>query len=103
MKNTVLKLSAVALTATMAMGCANGDLRTMVENAQATADQAAQDASAARSAAEAARTTADRASQMASSAQSTASQAMSAAQSAQSCCDANRERLERMFQRSMSK
>ncbi len=59
--------------------------------------------SAAETAADAARSAADRASQMASSAQSTASQALSAANAAQSTADANRERLERMFQKSMSK
>ena len=45
-------------------------------------------------------TTADGA---AANAQSTADRALSAANSAQSCCDANRDRLERMFQKSMSK
>jgi len=53
--------------------------------------------------AEAARASADSASQTAASAQSTADQALSAATEAQNCCDANRDRLERMFQKSMSK
>ena len=54
-------------------------------------------------AAEAARASADRAAQAASAAQSTADQALSAATEAQACCEANRESMERMFQKSMSK
>lgn len=100
MKKIGMKLGAVAATLVLATGCAN---TTAMDEVKATADRAAADAAAAKSAAEAARSAADRASQMASSAQSTASQALSAAQGAQSCCDANRERLERMFQKSMSK
>ena len=99
MKRIATKLGAVAATMLLVTGCAN---QTAMDEVQATAERAA-DAAAAKSAAEAARSAADRASQMASSAQSTASQALSAAQGAQSCCDANRERLERMFQKSMSK
>lgn len=97
MKTTVLKASAILLTLGLATGCANTD------EIQATADQAAADAAAAASAAEAARAAADRASQAAANAQSTADRALSAANGAQACCDANKEAMERMFQRSMSK
>ncbi len=100
MKTIATKLGAIALTLGLAAGCAN---TSAIDEVRATAERAAADAAAAKSAADAARSAADRASQMASSAQSTASQALSAAQGAQSCCDANRERLERMFQKSMSK
>jgi hypothetical protein len=41
--------------------------------------------------------------QAATSAQNTANQAASAAQAAQQCCDANSEKLNRMFEKSMSK
>lgn len=97
MKTTVLKASALLLTLGLATGCANTD------EVRAIADQAAADAAAAASAAEAARAAADRAAQAASNAQSTADRALSAANGAQACCDANKEAMERMFQRSMSK
>ena len=100
MIKNVLKVGAAALVLGVASGCSN---TTLLEEVRATANSAAADAAAAKSAAEAARAAADRASQQAASAQSTASQALSTANSAQSCCDANTERLERMFQKSMSK
>lgn len=101
MNKNILKIGAVALVLGMASGCAT-DSAALTE-VRATAAQAAQDAAAAKAAAEAARAAADRASQQAASAQSTASQALTTANSSQSCCDANTERLERMFQKSMSK
>ena len=98
MIKNVLKVSAVMLVLGLASGCAaTGD------QAQATADAAARDAAAAKSTAEAARAAADSAAQAAAAAQSTAYRALSAAMEAQTCCDANRYRLERMFQRSQSK
>jgi uncharacterized protein (UPF0264 family) len=96
----VLKVSAIVLVLGVASGCAS---QASVDAAQATADNAARDAAAAKSAAEAARAAADSAAQGAASAQSTADQALSAAMEAQACCDANRDRLERMFQKGMSK
>ncbi len=98
MKKTALKASALALFVVMAAGCA-----TNTDEIQATADRAAADAAAAASAAEAARAAADRAAQAASAAQSTADQALAAATEAQACCEANKESMERMFQKSMSK
>ena len=97
MKKTALRASALALFVALAAGCASTD------EIQATADRAAADAAAAASAAEAARAAADRASQAAASAQSTADQALAAATAAQACCEANKESMERMFQKSMSK
>jgi hypothetical protein len=97
MKKTALRASAIALFAVMAAGCAN------IEEVKATADRAAADAAAAASAAETARAAADRAAQAAASAQSTADQALAAATESQACCEANRESMERMFQKSMSK
>ena len=99
MKKTALRASALVLFVAMAAGCAT----TGLDDVKATADRAAADAAAAASAAEAARAAADRASQAASAAQSTADQALSAATEAQACCEANRESMERMFQKSMSK
>jgi hypothetical protein len=102
----------VALTAALMMviglsGCASTD---SVKKAQATADeakslaqQAASDASAAKSTADTAASAAADAKRMAANAQNTANSAAQAAAAAQSCCDANSEKLERMFKKGMSK
>ncbi|HEX7062602.1 MAG TPA: Lpp/OprI family alanine-zipper lipoprotein [Woeseiaceae bacterium] len=100
MMSNIIKVSALALVLGAAAGCANTAER---DQLQATVDQAARDAAAAKSAAEAARAAADSAAQAARNAQATADEALAAAEEAQSCCDANRDRLERMFQKSMSK
>ena len=97
MKKTALKVSALVLAAALATGCAN------TEEIEAIANKAAADASAAAAAAESARAAADRAAQTASAAQSTADRALSAASESQACCEANRESMERMFQKSRSK
>lgn len=99
MKNTALRASALALFVALAAGCAT----TGMDDVKSTADRAASDAAAAASAAEAARASADRAAQAASAAQRTADQALAAATEAQACCKANTEKMERMFQKSMSK
>lgn len=91
MNKTVLKVSALVLFLGLAGGCA-----TTGEGDMATANQAS-------AAAEAARAAADRAAQAAADAQSTADQALSAATEAQACCEANRETMERMFQKVSSK
>ena len=99
MKKTALRASGLVLLLAMAARCGT----TGLDDVKATADRAAADASAAASAAEAARAAADRAGQAAAAAQSTADQALAAATEAQACCEANRESMERMFQKSMSK
>ena len=99
MKKTALRASGLVLVLAMAAGCAT----TGLDDVKATADRAAADASAAASAAEAARAAADRAGQAAAAAQRTADQALAAAAEAKACCDANRESLDRMFKKSMSK
>lgn len=100
MIKNLLKVSAIVLVLGAASGCVS---QAQLDEAAATANNAARDAAAAKSAAEAARAAADRAAQSAASAQSTADQALSAATEAQSCCDANRDRMERMFQKATSK
>jgi len=100
MKQSLMKMSALVLVLGLAAGCASQEA---IDRAQATADNAARDAAAAKSAAEAARAAADSAAQSAAAAQSTADQALAAAQEAMACCEANRDRLERMFQRGMQK
>ncbi len=74
MKKTALRASGLVILLAMAAGCAT----TGLDDVKATADRAA-------------------------AAQSTADQALSAATEAQACCEANRESMERMFQKSMSK
>ncbi|MCZ6537513.1 MAG: Lpp/OprI family alanine-zipper lipoprotein [Gammaproteobacteria bacterium] len=59
--------------------------------------------SAAQSAANAAASAASDASSAAQGAQNTANQAMQAASGAQACCDANGERISRMFEKASSK
>ena len=100
MIKNLLKVSALVLVLGVASGCAS---QSAVDEAAATANAAASEAAAAKSAAEAARASADAAGQAAASAQSTADQALSAATESQACCDANRDRMEKMFQKSMSK
>jgi Flp pilus assembly protein TadG len=89
MNNNVLKVSVLALFLGLAGGCAT----TGGDDAAGAANQAA----------EAARAAADRAAQAAADAQSSADQALSAATEAQACCEANRETMERMFQKVSSK
>ena len=100
MVKNFLKVSAIVLVLGAASGCVSQD---SVDEANAAAANAARDAAAAKSAAEAARAAADSAAQAAASAQSTADRALAAATEAQACCDANRDRMEKMFQKSMSK
>ena len=98
----------IALTAAMIMmlglsGCATTEA---VNRAQATADEAkslAQQAASDAAAAKAAAADAADAKRMAANAQNTANSAAQAAAGAQSCCNANSEKLERMFQKSMAK
>jgi len=100
MKKTVLKLSTLLAAAIIVAGCAEGGTNTRIE---ALANQAISDSAAATSAAEAARAAADRATQAAAAAQVTADEAMVVAIEAVACCEANRESMERMFQKTMSK
>ena len=94
----VLKVGAIVLILGVASGC-----ETQGGGAMDIAQAAARDAADAKATAEAARAAAASAAQAARSAQSTADRALSAATEAQACCDANRDRLERMFQRSQAK
>jgi hypothetical protein len=100
MIKNVLKVSALVLFLGLASGCAT---TAQLDAVKATADQAAADAASASSAAEAARAGADRAAQAAAAAQSTADEALEVGAVAVVCCEANRETMDRMFQKSMSK
>lgn len=100
MNKTALNVSALLLTLGFTSACVTPQ---SLDAVRATAEAAAADAAAAASAAETARAAADRASRAASSAQRTADRALSGANEAQACCDANKEAMERMFQKSMAK
>jgi hypothetical protein len=99
---TALKVGALTACVAIASGCAT-ITQEQLDAVRATAEKAASDATAAASAASAAERAANEARQMASGAQSTANQALSAANASQACCDATNEKIDRMFQRSMSK
>ncbi|CAN5190162.1 hypothetical protein BH24PSE2_BH24PSE2_16040 [soil metagenome] len=100
---SVTKLCGLALLAAVGAGCAAQGEGPTVADVQQMAERAAEDAEAARTAAEEAREAASEARQMASGAQSTANEALSAANESQACCDANSEKMDRMFERSQSK
>lgn len=92
-----------ALAATMGLaGCTNTQSEEVSE-VRSIAEQAASDAAAAKSTAEAANSAAADAKRMAANAQNTANSAAQAAAAAQACCNANTEKLERMFRKSMAK
>ena len=100
MIKNLLKVSAIVLVLGAASGCVS---QASVDEATATANSAASDAAAAKSAAEAARAAADLAGEMAAAAQITADEALIVGAAAAGCCEANRDRMEKMFQKSMSK
>ena len=95
---TVIKGSAVALVIMLTAGCA-----TQSQETKDQLEKLAADVARAQSAADAAGASASEARQMASGAQSTANQALNAANQAQACCDATNEKVDRMFQKGMSK
>jgi uncharacterized lipoprotein NlpE involved in copper resistance len=81
-------------------GCATTGQEQALEDRVAALESAL---SAAQSAAAAASSAASDASSAAQGAQNTANQAMQAASSAQACCDANGERISRMFEKANRK
>ncbi len=92
---SITRLSAVALAAALASGCAT-ITQEQLDAVAATANTAlseARDASAA----------ASNAQNVASEAAYSASQAQKAAESALACCNGNADKIERMFEKAMSK
>lgn len=85
--------SSIALA--LASGCASIS-KEQLDEVRAMAEQAV-------SSSESASATADKAMSTAESAMSKADAAMNAASGAQACCDANSERIDRAFQKSMQK
>ncbi len=102
MKNVRKVVMACAASAVLlaAGGCASTD---EIESVRSTAVEALNEARAAKSAADSAAATAAEAKSIATSAQSAANRAAQAASEAQACCRANTDRIERMFEKSMSK
>jgi Alanine-zipper, major outer membrane lipoprotein len=97
---TALQGTVLAAAMVMAAGCASNS---QLSELGARLDRVAATADAAKSAADAANASAAEAKQTASGAQSAANQALNAANTSQSCCDANNEKMDRMFKRSQSK
>jgi outer membrane murein-binding lipoprotein Lpp len=95
-----LQGSVLALAIVVASGCVS---TSKFDELSARVDRIASDVAANKSAADAASAAAASAQQTAAGAQSAANQALNAANQAQSCCDANSEKMDRMFQRSQSK
>ena len=99
---TAIKGGAVALVIMLTTGC-SAELQSQVDAMNARVDTMASDVARAVSAADAAGASASEARQMASGAQSTANQALNAANQSQACCDATNKKIDRMFQKGMSK
>ena len=101
------KIVKVALaSAVVALGAGCTDLKPLQAEVDALKSQVAAlqgDVGAAKSAADSAGRTASEAGSAATAAQNTANQALSAAQASQQCCDATNEKIDRMFQKSISK
>jgi murein lipoprotein len=95
-----MNIGVLTAVAALGAGCATSgsleEVRAMAQESKSAAESAQQTADQAQS-------TADSAQQTAEQAMSTAKAASQAASEAQSCCDANTERLDRMFQRVQQK
>ncbi len=105
MKSTIAKILVATAAAAALAGCVSEKkFNEHVASSDAAIKAAAQEAAAAKSAADAAGAAASSASSAASSsAPSAANQALQAAKAAQACCDANSEKIDRAFQKSMGK
>jgi murein lipoprotein len=101
MKKNFLYVGVAVIALGVASGC--GTPRADLDGVRSTAEQALNEARAAKTAADNANASAEEARRVATNAQNTANRAAQAASEAQSCCAANTDRIERMFQRSMSK
>jgi hypothetical protein len=103
MKTIAKVLVAAAATVALAGCVSESKFNEHVASADAAIKAAAQEAAAAKAAADSAAAAASAAANTANSAQSAANQAMQAAKAAQACCDANSEKIDRAFQKSMGK
>ena len=96
MKKKFLYAGVAVLAFGVMSGCATTLSEQDLDAVRATAEQALNEARAASAGAEEAK-------RVATNAQNTANRAAQAASESQACCAANTDRIERMFQRSMSK
>jgi hypothetical protein len=103
MKTIAKILVATAATAALAGCVSESKFNEHVASADAAIKAAAQEAAAAKAAADSAGAAAAAAANTANSASSAANQALQAAKAAQACCDANSEKIDRAFQKSMGK
>ena len=103
MKTIAKVLVAAAATVALAGCVSESKFNEHVASSDAAIKAAAQEAAAAKAAADSAGAAASAAASTANSAQSAANQAMQAAKAAQACCDANGEKIDRAFQKSMGK
>jgi hypothetical protein len=103
MKTIAKILVAAAATVALAGCVSESKFNEHVASADAAIKAAAQEAAAAKAAADSAGAAAAAAANTANSAASAANQAMQAAKAAQACCDANSEKIDRAFQKSMGK
>jgi murein lipoprotein len=101
MKKNFLYVGAAVVALGMMTGCATNG--TELEGTRTTAEQALNEARAAKTAADNANANAEEAKRIATNAQNTANRAAQAASEAQAASAANTDRIERMFQRTMSK
>lgn len=103
MKTIAKILVAAAATVALAGCVSESKFNEHVASADAAIKAAAQEAAAAKAAADSAGAAAAAAANTANSASSAANQALQAAKAAQACCDANSEKIDRAFQKSMGK
>ncbi len=95
---------AVISAAVLVSGCTDlKPLQAQIDDLKTQVSRNSSDIAATKASADSAATDARSASQSAAAAQSASNQALAAAQASQSCCDATNEKMERMFQRSVSK
>lgn len=100
----ILKVGVAAAVIALGAGCTDlKPLQAEVDSLKSQVSKLSGDLDGVKTAADGASRAAASAQQAATSAQNSANQALSAAQAAQQCCDANSEKLNRMFERSMSK
>jgi hypothetical protein len=100
----ILKVGVAAAVIALGAGCTDlKPLQAEVDSLKSQVSKLSGDLDGVKTAADGASRAAAAAQQAATSAQNSANQAASAAQAAQQCCDANSEKLNRMFEKSMSK
>jgi murein lipoprotein len=100
----ILKVGVAAAVIALGAGCTDlKPLQAEVDSLKSQVSKLSGDLDSVKTAADGASRAAASAQQAATSAQNSANQALSAAQAAQQCCDANSEKLNRMFEKSMSK